>query len=282
MCLLLGTDSHRRSVVCLLLGGVTIFGAMGAVSDGVPARTTVPDAAAPVAFATRSWTASNFPNPQKDPAACGLKQSGWICDPDHILEDATRLAIQERLDHINAKTKYVLAVALLRDLRVNNFAWVNLHPRGYDLERFAGRLLARWGIGDGTNGPGVMLTVVPHFHSSLGADTGVAVTAETEAADRGLSDELCKGIADYGVWPYVASGTPDRGVVSGVEEIAFALRRPQERSSTWLLTEDNLFKFWCAVAMASLSLYICRNCCSLRGDYADEPPSGHEDDIPTP
>jgi len=200
---------------------------------------------------TRTWTAASFPDPGVNPGACGLTAApGLICDPDRLLTNATRRAIQDRLRRLQEDLGYAVAVVVMQRLDVSSFepTWPNWPETAVD--RFAKNLLRRWRIGDGRKG--VMLAVV------LDPDY-VSVVAERSAEHRGLDTVLCRGIADYGVAPYVDSGHLDRGIVSGIEEIAVALKHPSEPIHPWLMS-DALLITCCLVTCLASVICIC-GCC---------------------
>jgi len=199
------------------------------------------------------WTSYNFPNPTTDPKACGLVAPGLICDPDFLLANATRLAIQDRLQRLREDLQYVLAVVVVKQIDVSSFLpWPSWRHQEAAVDVFARKLLARWHIGDGTEGPGVMLAVAREPDS-------VSVIAEQEAVCKGLNSNLCRSISDYGVLPYVDSGYLDRGIVSGVEEIAVALRHPPEPLRPW--QGDKLFALCCLVTCFASVICVCGYCC---------------------
>lgn len=204
-----------------------------------------------------TWTIHSFPNPRIDPKACGLNTApGLICDPDGLLANSSRFAIQDRLQRLNSDLRYVLGVAVMDRLDISTFPWPNWHHEDSVVDAFAHSLLKEWKIGDDSYG--VMLVVVrdPDY---------VSVYAESKVQARGLDQVLCRSIADYGVLPYVDNGYLDRGIVSGVEEIAVALRHPPEPMRPWPMS-DKLFAFCCLVTCLAVVICICGFCCRAEDD----------------
>lgn len=213
-----------------------------------------------------AWTMSIFPDPKINPGACGLMEPGLICDPDHLLPNSSRFAIEDRLQRLRDDLAYVLGVAVMDRLDVST-----LLPLPYwrhdeaVVDVFAKSLLRRWSLGDDSNG--VMLVVVrdPDY---------VSIYAQRKAVKRGLDPVLCRGIADYGVLPYVDNGYLDRGIVSGVEEIAVALRHPPEPMRPWPLS-DKLFALCCLVTCLASVVCVCGCCCRSEDDREEPSAAPH-------
>mmetsp|Transcript_4321 Transcript_4321/g.13866 ORF Transcript_4321/g.13866 Transcript_4321/m.13866 type:complete len:323 (-) Transcript_4321:101-1069(-) len=210
--------------------------------------------------ASSTWTMDSFPNPRLDPGACGLRTApGLICDPDALLTNSSRLAIEDRLQRLQRDLSYVLGVAVMDRLDVTSLTpWLPNWRQDSKVDIFARNLIRHWKLGGGRNG--VMLVVVrdPDY---------VAIYAEKEAARRGLDQTLCRSIADYGVLPYVDNGYVDRGIVSGVEEIAVALRHPPEPMHPWQMSEK-LFVLCCLVTFLASVVCVCGCCCRCTEDEA--------------
>jgi hypothetical protein len=41
-----------------------------------------------------AWTSENFPDPQKDPQACGRDVTGWVCSPDKLVKPESLAVIE--------------------------------------------------------------------------------------------------------------------------------------------------------------------------------------------
>lgn len=41
----------------------------------------------------REWTASDYPNPQDDPKACGRYESSFVCDPNKLISKKSGIVI---------------------------------------------------------------------------------------------------------------------------------------------------------------------------------------------
>lgn len=50
----------------------------------------------------QAWTPSTYPNPAKDPEACGRPgvASSWVCDPDSVISAASRNVVEGLLKGI--------------------------------------------------------------------------------------------------------------------------------------------------------------------------------------
>ncbi len=58
--------------------------------------------AAVLGSASQAWTPSDYPNPAKDPEACGRPgvASSWVCDPDSVISAASRNVVEGLLKGI--------------------------------------------------------------------------------------------------------------------------------------------------------------------------------------
>jgi len=198
------------------------------------------------------WNPDIFPNPNKDPQACGLKTVGLICDPDLLLKNSTRKAIQEQLEHLQKELKCVIAVAVCRDVVPvqGTWPWRNWGDR---VDHLASALLVQWRIGAGTRAPDVIMAV----SSDLDL-VSIQVNLKKQACN-GLHS-LTRSISDYGVLPYVENLQLDKGLISGIEEIAVALREPGDSVSPLSATKP--FVILCALAVSLAILMFACGCCS--------------------
>jgi len=197
------------------------------------------------------WTPETFPNPNKDPLACGLKTVGLICDPDLLLKTSTRNAIQDQLERLQKKLKCVIAVAVCRDVEsLGTWPWRNWGTR---VDHLASALLRQWSVMEGTRAPGVILAV------ALYRDLVSIEVSRKNPKCNGLN-YLTRSIADYGVLPYVDNGQLDKGLVSGIAEIAVALSEPGD--SVTPLSATKPFVVLCALAVSLAILMFACGCCS--------------------
>jgi hypothetical protein len=204
---------------------------------------------------TVSWTPDTFPNPRKDPNACGLSEVGLICDPDLLLKPSTRNAIQEQLEHIRKGLQCVIAVAVCRHVAPQTGQWPIRNFWGDRVDHLAETLLVQWSGGHGSP-PDVILAV------SLESDLVSIEVTKKRPKCNGLHSliSLTKSISDYGVSPYVESGQLDKGLVSGIEEIGVALREPEE--SVTPLSATKPFVVLCGMAASLAVLMLACGCCS--------------------
>jgi len=202
----------------------------------------------------RKWSPDTFPNPREDPIACGLKTVGLICDPDLLLKNATRNAIQETLEHLEKELTCVLAVAVCRDVaplpgqRQWRLPWATSR-----VDHLASALLVQWSNGRGTRAPDVILAV------ALDRDLVSIQVNRHKPKCNGLRS-VGRSISDYGVLPYLTVGQLDKGLVSGIEEIGVALREPEE--SVTPLSATKPFVVLCGMAVSLAVLMFACGCCS--------------------
>ena len=50
------------------------------------------------------WNANNYPNPLKNFTICNMKSSSFLCDPDSVLTDDQRDALNSVLNQLEART----------------------------------------------------------------------------------------------------------------------------------------------------------------------------------
>lgn len=114
--------------------------------------------------ALSEWTADDYPNPMKDPALCGRYDKSFVCDPNGLLtlKEADTLDWLLRglfnndtkcpcSDHKceTKKSGYVMAVALVRKLRIDKEGNVDDNDKSSAIRQFAFNLENnKWKLGD--------------------------------------------------------------------------------------------------------------------------------------
>jgi len=200
------------------------------------------------------WTPDTFPNPREDARACGLEKVGLICDPDLLLKPTTRSAIQENLEHLGKELRCVLAVAVCRDVAPTGDwqPWVGVGAR---VDHLAETLLVQWSgrTKEGPRSPDVILAVATDRDY-------VSIQLNQHKRECDGLHSLSRSISAYGVQPYVDNDQLDKGLVSGIEEIAAALREPEDSIAPLGPTKKK-FVVLCGMAISLAVLMIACGCC---------------------
>jgi hypothetical protein len=112
-----------------------------------------------------AWTPQIFPDPQKDPAACGRDVTGWVCSPDKLVKpeslsviEGTIRAIHSGIEPYTKMTcpetgeKVFAEVLVAAVQKVDGFG-----SETHRVEQFARGLHDRFGVG--SCGSGVVLAI---------------------------------------------------------------------------------------------------------------------------
>ena len=128
----------RRSLrpsflVGLLFFNQSVFGVFA--QDGQPELKRQNAARRLLRETSTSWLQEHFPNPEKDPGACGAGGSRHLCDPDEILSASSKQVLDaylgepkyiqtstlcsigeksEKVDNDEAKVQFQMGVALVK------------------------------------------------------------------------------------------------------------------------------------------------------------------------
>lgn len=113
------------------------------------------------------WNPESFPNPQKDPKACGLSSPGWVCDPDGILIDRDRQQLNDEIQkfHTTVLAKCVercrpcddqpatfLGVAIGYRIQKSTFIGIQITTNHKIAKDFASKLANNyWNFGQNSN-----------------------------------------------------------------------------------------------------------------------------------
>lgn len=191
--------------------------------------------------ASTAWNAAIVPSPQTDPQGCGgFNRSGWICDPDRLLQGSDREELQRIIDSVEAETDYKLMILVVGELS-GECSSPECQERKERMEHFTKGTMSQWAVGDGNEGPGVMLAVSMKVRYAY-------IRVESEPREY-LSDSKCKEIVRYHMVQHLESQLVGKGTVAGATEIARNLKGLPRKA--W-----KLLKIACAVG-ALLFLFVC-------------------------
>jgi uncharacterized protein len=125
--------------------------------------------------------------------------TGRVVDDAHVLDDATRAQLTQKLAALEQSTTRQLVVVTLPSLQ------------GYEIEDYGYQLGRAWGIGQKKQDNGVLFIIVPSEHK-----TRIEVGYGLEPI---LTDALSSVILQSAVLPKFRSGDIQGGVVAGTDEI---------------------------------------------------------------
>jgi hypothetical protein len=112
-----------------------------------------------------AWTAANFPDPLKDPPACGRDVTGWVCSPDKLVKPDSLAVIEGTIRAIHKGIepyKQMLCVETGQSVPSEIFVAAvkkvdGSGSKAQRVEEFARGLHDRFGVG--TCGSGVVLVI---------------------------------------------------------------------------------------------------------------------------
>jgi len=129
--------------------------------------------------------------------------SSRVVDQANIIEPATRIAIEQKLAELEAKSGIQIAVATVSSLE------------GQDIEPYANELFRSWKLGEKTKNNGVLLLVAPN-ERRVRIEVGYGL-------EKTLTDALSKVIIANAITPRFKAGDFSGGVSRGVDDIITVL-----------------------------------------------------------
>lgn len=109
------------------------------------------------------WAIENYPNPTKNPSACGMKYASSICDPDHLLTEKTKNDLFDMIESIKNDVenkncpdgKWEVAVGLADSVDANFIG--SQGGKESAIKALAKGLHDKWGVGDARCQTGIVL-----------------------------------------------------------------------------------------------------------------------------
>ncbi len=206
-----------------LLAGVAVTAQPGHVSAQERAAPVTP--APPPQNAPSSQSAPQQPAPVAGQEAAPAdatpgktsfpRLTGRVVDAAHILDDATRARIADRLAAYEAKTSDQVVVATVPSLD------------GLPIEDYANRLFRQWGLGTREKNNGALLLVAPR-ERKVRIEVGYGV-------EGGLTDAISSVIINSAIIPKFRQGDFAGGVEAGVDAMVDVLTGDAE---TWSRRAD--------------------------------------------
>jgi len=129
--------------------------------------------------------------------------SGRVVDRANIIEPATRIAIEQKLADLEAKSGIQLVVATVTSLE------------GQEIEPYANELFRNWKLGEKTKNNGVLLVVAPN-ERRVRIEVGYGLEGT-------LTDALSKVIITNAITPRFKTGDFSGGISRGVDDIITVL-----------------------------------------------------------
>lgn len=174
------------------------------------------------------WSPASFPDPQKDPSACGRPSRGTVCDPDGILSEGAADRVQGTIIDIldgappyvkhdcgDVRHGYSVAVAVMRRMDPSVGAGgTGPSPPASRARAFAKALHDAWGVGDAACNDGVLVLVSVDDHQAY-VSTG-------KGSAEALSDKLAGAVLAASV-PDLKAARYDRALERIAVDVGLAL-----------------------------------------------------------
>ena len=176
--------------------------------------------------------------------------SGRVVDQANLIQPATRIAIEQKLEDLETKSGIQLVVATVSSLE------------GQDIEPYANELFRNWKLGEKTKNNGVLLLVAPN-ERRVRIEVGYGLEGT-------LTDALSKVIIANAITPRFKAGDFSGGISRGVDDIITVLttdtsewqKRPSLRidseqtidPASWILTAVLLGLFFMLIVSPGFRL----------------------------
>lgn len=144
-------------------------------------------------------TVDNIPDPKHT-------GTGYVSNPDQILDEATVAAINSELSELEQNTTVQVAVVAVQSIG------------NEDIFTFAQNLFTHWGIGSSTNDNGLLVLLVEDTHT-IRFHTGYGLEGT-------LPDVVCKRIQRDAMLPEFKKGDYNAGILAGIKEVIKVLTNP--------------------------------------------------------
>ena len=123
----------------------------------------------------------------------------WVTDPSHFVSDATRGALDARLERYQQATGHQVIV------------WIGTTLGGAPLEEWAAKAFATWGIGQKGKDDGVAIFVFP-------VDRRMRIEVGYGLEDK-LPDAYAARIINEVMQPELKAGRPDQALTGAVDQV---------------------------------------------------------------
>src|ERR1041384_4351374 len=123
----------------------------------------------------------------------------WVTDPSHFVSDATRSALDARLERYQRATGHQVIV------------WIGTTLGDSPLEEWVAKAFAKWGIGQKGKDDGVAIFVFPIDHR-------MRIEVGNGLEDK-LPDAYAARILNEVMQPELKAGHPDQALTSGVDQV---------------------------------------------------------------
>ena len=123
----------------------------------------------------------------------------WVTDPSHFVSDATRSALDARLERYQQATGHQVIV------------WIGTTLGGAPLEEWAANAFATWGIGRKGKDDGIAIFVFP-------VDRRMRIEVGYGLEDK-LPDAYAARIINEVMQPDLKAGRPDQALTGGVDQV---------------------------------------------------------------
>jgi uncharacterized protein len=123
----------------------------------------------------------------------------WVTDQSHFVSDATRSALDARLERYQQATGYQVIV------------WIGTTLGDAPLEEWAAKAFAKWGIGQKGKNDGVAIFVFP-------VDRRMRIEVGYGLEDK-LPDAYAARIINEVMQPELKAGRPDQALTSAVDQV---------------------------------------------------------------